>query len=278
MVAPVLASGSLSRLNSIKATSVYEAILNELGATGTIVPLGDPAYRTAPTTWRSAAGVSGLESAVWTASEAIEAFDTPPTRQGICPIITLNGTDEFFTSPDAAYWTRDDDGGANGFSAGLWHKLPSQGGGQKFISKWDGDNSVEWSFEYISNRVLRVFLKDDSANKTPRRDADAGLVADVWHQVVMTYDGGGGATAAAGIKLYSDGVLVASTGTEQALYVGMEDTAASLYIVARQLATPDLLMNGPLAGGPCGPFFTHSELTAAQVKNIYRHGKAALAL
>jgi len=119
-----LYKGSTSSFEAAQSAAVYEAVLTVLGATGTIVPLGDPTYRTSATTNTCAAGITGLPTAVFTASEAPESFDTPPTRQGICPVIHLNGSDEHFNSPDNAYWERDDSSD-EAFSVGSWVWLDS---------------------------------------------------------------------------------------------------------------------------------------------------------
>ena len=66
-----LYKGSTSSFEAAQSAAVYEAVLTELGATGTIVPLGDPTYRTGATTNTCAAGVTGLPTAVFTASEAL---------------------------------------------------------------------------------------------------------------------------------------------------------------------------------------------------------------
>lgn len=49
-----------------------------------------------------------------------------------------------------------------------------------------------------------------------------------WHFVGATYEGTGGVTAANDIKLYTAGVLVSSSATNEANYVAMENTAATV--------------------------------------------------
>lgn len=280
MVTPILQSGSISRMNAIASTAVYEAVLKELGATGTIASLGDPAYRTAPTTNRSAAGVSGLETAVWTATEAPEAFDTAPTKQGICPVMALNGTDEGFITPDDTYWTRND-ASNEGFSMGAWIKVSNSALSKVIMSKWDTNETVqEWTFLISSSEVLRLVLRDDSASVETRRDSDSAIPLDTWIQVVAVYDGDGGTAAADGITLYINGVVEASTATNNGSYTAMENGDSKVTIGAQLNTTPTLDSEfvGSIAGGPCGPFFTTAELTAAQAMNLYRIGRGALAL
>ncbi len=54
-----------------------------------------------------------------------------------------------------------------------------------------------------------------------------------WHSVAVTYDSGGGATAADGIKFYVDGALVDSTASNETTYAAMEGTNIKVLIGAR---------------------------------------------
>ena len=266
-----LYKGSTSSFEAAQSAAVYEAVLTELGATGTIVPLGDPIYRTAATTWRSVSGVSGLETAVWTATEAPESFDTQPTRQGICPVLDLNGSDEKFNTPDNAYWSRDDNAGANGFSLGMWVNMDSVSGTIYF---WDkGVSGEEWEWIYATG--LRLI--DDSVNEKSNRPFATALTVGQWAFIVSTYNGAGGASAADGINCYLNGSLDNGTANNNSNYVGMENLTETLGLFARVDGAEGFL-NAQVAGGCAGPFFTQIELTAEQVMNLYRIGKGVLAL
>ena len=274
----VLNRGGRAKSDAAISAAVYEAVLTELGATGTIVPLGDPIYRTGATTFRSVSGVSGLETAIWTASEAPELFATPPTRQGICPVIHLNGSDEAIVSVDNSYWTVDDAGGANGFSLGAWINLPASTAEFGLLGKL-GSNINEWKLSIRSGFLPRLFLRDSSAGAGAYRIADSAYgAAGEWHNILCVYNGNGGATAGAGITIYVDAVAVAQTATENSggTYVGMEDSLA-IPMVGKG-GTSEQWFNGKIAGGASAPFWTQAQLTAEQVMNIYRIQKGALAL
>ena len=52
----------------------------------------------------------------------------------------------------------------------------------------------------------------------------------------------------------------------------MEDTPALVRLTSVQGASaPTGLFNGKIAGGPCGPFFVHKELTNAEVQGVYAY-------
>jgi len=277
-----LYKGSTSSFEAAQSAAVYEAVLTVLGATGTIVPLGDPTYRTGATTNTCAAGITGLPTAVFTASEAPESFDTPPTRQGICPIINFNESDEYFTSPDAAYWSRDDSGAAP-VSMGAWVWLSATAGNRTLLSKYDNGNGREWLLYFSTSHDLHFIVRDESASAPHDMSTDVALATGRWVHVTVTYDGSGGANPLAGANavIYVDGSAVADSVSADGTYVAMENGTGTVSIGSDQgngSSARRFYFGGAMAGGATGPFFTQIELTAEQVKNIYRLQKAALAL
>jgi len=116
------------------------------------------------------------------------------------------------------------------FSVVSWVEVELSGTFQMAIGKWDATlGEREWLFDIAGDETIYWQLYDESSNKSPVQHSDDALTAG-WHLVVCTYDGGGGGTAANGMKIYVDGSLVSSTGTNQALYVAMENTNSPLYI------------------------------------------------
>jgi hypothetical protein len=82
-----------------------------------------------------------------------------------------------------------------------------------------------------SSEKLKILLYDETADKDCSRITNAALSTG-WRYVVITYDGGGGATAANGLTFYVNGSVAASTATNDASFVKMRDTAANVYIGA----------------------------------------------
>jgi len=101
------------------------------------------------------------------------------------------------------------------------------------LSKWDTNAKREWRL-YISYGLKLVLqLADQSATAYPYRRTDSGLTTG-WHFIVATYSGDDGswtgATAANFIILYVDGEVAASTATNDASYVKMEDLTGDVGI------------------------------------------------
>ena len=254
----------------------YEAVLNILGSTGTILPLGDAKHLATPTTFKTV----GAEQVTFTYSKAPTTWDAPsPSFKGLVPVFTFDGVDEEADSPDAAYWSRDDAAGANGFSIGIWANVTNVGVARCFMAKFDesGAEQREWVFFINSNDTMRLFLFDESANVDVYRNTDSAITMNSMRFFVATYDGAGGATAANGIKLYEDGAVIASSATNDGSYVGMEDLAGVVSL-GRNIGGTERFFPGSMAGGPLGPFFTQIELTADQVLRLYELGRRALEL
>ena len=262
---------------------IYEAVLNILGSTGAILPIGDPKHGQPNATTFTTVGEI---QAVFTWSEPPGSFDTPldltaPANfQGIVPFVTFNGTDEEADSPDAAYWSRDDSG-SNPFSVGVWLYTTSSGSTKSILTKktsTTGSTQREWEFNINTADKPALILWDESVVKVPQRPG-ATAVDGAWRFVVGTYDSTGGATAADGINIYRDGSVDNGTASNDASYVAMEDTTAKVRLGFQQGASAAQdFFNGKMAGGPLGPFFVQKELTADELLRLYELGRRTLAL
>jgi len=259
---------------------IYESVLSILGNTGLIIPMGDTNDENAG---RTTVTTRGEEQVVFTYSEAVTAFDTIPSFLGPArvPLITFNASDEEADTPDAAFWSRDDAGGANGFSIGFWANVVDTAIERALLTKFDQTTGVElreWQFVVESSDSLLLELWDESVNVAPNRRSDAAIIMGTMTFFVATYDGTGGATAASGITLYQNGSVLASTPNEQATYVGMEDLATTVGLGAKTQNNGVFTAsyNGSLTGGPLGPFWAPTELTADAVLRLYQLGRAVL--
>jgi len=271
--------GQASSVRGSRGTdaSLYERVLTILGSTGTIIPIGDTCHELQDCTTLVAAGAI---QATFTYSEAVTSFATPPYLKGPgqIPIVTFNGVDEEADTPDAAYWTRDDAGGANGFSVGVWANVTDSAAARCLLAKYDetGAEQREWIFFVNTNDTLRLFLFDESVDEEAYRNSDSAITMGSLRFFVATCDGRGGAAAADGITLYEDGVVIGSSPSELGAYVGMEDLAGVVSL-GRNIGG-ERFFPGEMAGGPLGPFFVQAELSAADVLALYKLGRSALCL
>ncbi len=115
------------------------------------------------------------------------------------------------------------------FSLAAWIYVQDTAGYQTILSKWDDQLGREWVLGLTAGEQLELKLYDESQAKSPLRLSDSALTSG-WHLVVATYDGVGGDNAADGIALYVDNALVASTATNDAGYVAMENSAVGVQL------------------------------------------------
>lgn len=268
------ALNSLQRERGERMALYYPAVLNILGPSGVILPIGD--YREGQPNATTFTTV-GDEQVTFTWSKAPNTFDDPldlnleASWQGIIPIVHFDGTDEQADTPDAAAWSRGDGTNDFPFSVGMWVKFDTVAGNQWLLTK-DNTTDREWAFASISSK-LRLELFDDSAGVQHTREIDVALTTGFWQYFLATYDGVGGATAANNIIIYIDGAVRASTASNDSSYVAMENLTAKVELLGRNEAS---FLNGFVAGGPLGPFFVQKVLTADESKQLYNLGRRAL--
>jgi hypothetical protein len=181
--------------------------------------------------------------------------------------------DEYASSADAAYWSRVESGSEK-FSFAMWINLELGTGTPSLFTKYDGlGGQSEYLLRLTGNENFSILLADDVDNKFAARTTDAALSASVWHQIAITYDSGasGASVAANDITIYLDGAVIASTAANDADYSGM---VAGTYAVGLGVdsttGTPARFFDGKIAGGPCGPLFTHILLSADAIKRIFQ--------
>lgn len=119
---------------------------------------------------------------------------------------------------------------------------------ERILSKWDkttGSELAEYLILIESNRLLKLYQRDESSNGQAHIVTDNPLSIG-WHSWAITSPGDGGATAMNNVKIYIDGVVVASTATNSGAYVAMENLATPCWIGASgsTAGTPSAFMQG----------------------------------
>ena len=271
-------SGSIVDYNGTYWTSALASVINILGATGVVFPFGDPLYGLSDA---ATFVTAGAETFTCTPSTPIDSWDTPFDQtdydqyQGVVPFLTFNGTDEYITTPDAAFWTGGDAATDNAFSVGAWINMVDA---TKFriVGKGDDPSPLEWLLT-SSGTDFYVFVcydntaaPDNQLTSTIDTSATADEGKDIF--IVATYDG---SSTAAGVTMYRNGIAPAQTKVKGATYVAMHDSGGLPSIGAWTPGT-DTFANGKIYGGPLGPFFAQRVLTADEVLRLYHLGKKML--
>ena len=122
---------------------------------------------------------------------------------------------------------------------------------QQVFNKVDntgGSELKEYLVDIDSSEKIRIVQYDESVSVSCSRKVDVAITVG-YHTLCVTSPGDGGATAMNNVNIYIDGSLVASTPTNNASYVAMENLSNSLWIGAQDGGggTPTYLMQGDVA-------------------------------
>jgi hypothetical protein len=159
------------------------------------------------------------------------------TPQGSGLLVSYNGTSQNSAMPDS-----DDMSPGNGTGdlplsiVVLANTTDTAAERVLFAKYYTGGAGGEYYFTITAGDALALILRDHSAAVNPLRTSNGAVTQGVPKLFGATYSAAtGGATAANDIALYQDGAVIASTATNQATYVAMENLAMQPEIGARSL-------------------------------------------
>lgn len=144
---------------------------------------------------------------------------------GLGHSVSFDGSTDYATVPDADGLSFGNGTADSAFSVIAVVNVTNTAAARAILTKRGSGATVrEWEFIVSGGDALQLFLWDDSVGVSPVRASDAAITQGSWIMVGATYSAAtGGATAANDIVLYQDGLAVASTATNQATYVAMEN-------------------------------------------------------
>lgn len=244
----------------------YQEIIDIIGAGGEaccVIPFGDSAFENAAHTTFVTKGQGALDNLTCTYSKDRKTFDLPVIvfrNRFQAALQPIDGVDEEADTPDAAAWSRDD-GSSEGMSFGALVNF-IDATSDAILSRF-GASVAEWEFATTSSDELTMEVNDVSAGVGATRKSDAAIRENNNLFVGATYDGSGGASAADGMIMYAGGLVIASTATNNASYVAMENLTSTTTVGFRE-AGPGLFLDGLLGV----LFFTHRVLSAVEMFNL----------
>ena len=265
-------------------------MLGILGATGTLIIPGLPALNWngqavgengASTTVTAVKNASGLSAVATYAPGSRKAFtkSTYYKGRGAIPLVRLNGTTEYLTIPDEAYWEANNNPTTNtdvAFSYLVWFIQNSSGRQMLFSKSLAQSTNGEYQLEIQTDASAEARLRDFSAAVsavliTPASKVIYGRLMSVG----FTYNGIGGATAvsAGNAEIFTNGVQEsAPTRTNSASYVAMENLTHAVRVGSSGDAGGFAFLNGAVSL----VVFERAAWTAAQVTRLHAIGREAL--
>ena len=149
-------------------------------------------------------------------------------RNGVAQ--SFDGVGQYGTTVDAADLSFGNGAADSAFSIVALANVTDTAAVREFLTKWSGAGGREWEISITAADVLSLRVFDDSAAVGAVRNSDSAITQGSWRLFGASYDGTGGATAANGMTLYQDGAVIASTATNNASYVAMENLGSACEI------------------------------------------------
>ncbi|KKK79646.1 hypothetical protein LCGC14_2831410 [marine sediment metagenome] len=253
----------------------YEARLNLFGLTATIFPFGDSKHLVAATTFKTV----GAEQVTCTYSKDPLTWDSPPSLQGLVPVLTFDGVDEEIDTPDITYFSRvNSTPGDDPMSLEVWVNMVDATE-STLISKWDHDQDRrEWVLQLNGSDKIQFTVADEGevGNPTLDTEADVAIGEGLWVCLGCSWTG---SLTASPIILYVNGIAVAQTSTDDAGFLaGPENTIALVRLGNIGAVTKISFFDGLMAGGFLGPLYSQAVATPDQFLRSYELGRRALEL
>ena len=154
----------------------------------------------------------------------------PPPQGGTPYYLSLDGANDYLTVPDHNSLSFGNGAADTPLTFELWFRPTTMTGKQNLVSKWLDGSNLEYRL-YTSSGLIRFDMRDSSAQATVSvYTGNQSSLIGTWHHLAVTYDGRGGAMAAAGVTFYIDGVAVPVTRVNNPSYVAMENWTTALQI------------------------------------------------
>lgn len=146
---------------------------------------------------------------------------------------TFNGTSNNLSTPDADSLSFGNGTADTPLSIWWLGNTTDTAAVRDFWSKFDGAAANEWAMRLNGSDLLLLVLQDASAGIQAFRTSNGAITQGSRVLLGVSYNGVGGATAADGIAMYQNGAAFASTATNNASYVAMENLGTAVNVGSR---------------------------------------------
>ncbi len=171
------------------------------------------------------------------------------SRLGKGAALTLNGTTDYLSTPDRASLSFGNGTTDTAFNIFALLNVTDTAAPRAVVGKDDAAGAGrEWRLTVNATDQGILLLSDQSVPAVPFRTTDAAVVQGSWRSLGISYTGAGGAAAMDGVAFYQNGLVIASTTTNDLAYVAMEDLNIATMIGASLTAgVPSAFFAGQIA-------------------------------
>ena len=195
-----------------------------------------------------------------------DSFYSGQVRSG--KYISLDSTNDYLNVADDNSLSFGDGSDDSAFSISAWiypHSLVRFSIAEKGNPN---DSKEEWWLGTTGGRNLQLYVYDQSASAYEYISVASSIMDEckkAWTHIVATYDGRGGTSAVAGMKLYINGALMTTTSGDGGTYVAMENLTGDLRIGVMNHGGSNAFAEGSISNF----MLFGAELSATNVQALY---------
>jgi hypothetical protein len=157
---------------------------------------------------------------------SVNASSMVPGVAGLCPFLLSNNGTNYWYVADHSDFSFGNGSVDTPFSL-IALANPQQTSDNSLITKYGGEGADEWELRFYTDTLYAILRSQGHEATYICQASNSGLSGDIggWHVYILTYSG---SSLYSGIKLYRDGVLIASTGSMNGTYVAMSNGTANV--------------------------------------------------
>lgn len=181
---------------------------------------------------------------------------------------TFNGTSSFIELADQDDFSFTDGVSDVPFTINFWCYFPSSIGSNTYMfsAKRYETTYNEWQIGLSGGNLLLILFSANTNTSNISTSIANPIATSTWTMLTFSYDGSESNT---GLKIYANGVLLATTPNSVGTYLGMDNTASKVTIGKRINTGSPGFVNGRI---DAFSIWKKRELNKLEIKQLYNSG------